>query len=219
MRVLLIEDDLQLGAALARALEQEQFQPTWVRRLKEAHERIADGSTYAAVVLDLGLPDGEGMEILSTLRARQNPVPLVIVTARDSLSDRIQGLDRGADDYVVKPFAVSELLARLRAVVRRSAGRASATWQIGDLAIDSATQRVTVNGEPVALRPAEYRLLLALAHESPRVVSRAALVDQLWRRESEVTDAALEFHVHGLRRKLGGERIRTVRGVGYALDA
>lgn len=219
MRVLLIEDDLQLGAALARALEQEQFQPTWVRRLREAHERIGDGSAYAAVVLDLGLPDGEGTEILVALRSRQDPVPLVIITARDSLTDRIQGLDRGADDYVVKPFAVSELLARLRAVIRRSAGRASAAWRIGDLEIDSAAQRVTVNGEPVALRPAEYRLLVALAHASPGVVTRAALIDQLWRRESDVTDAALEFHVHGLRKKLGGDRIRTVRGVGYALDA
>lgn len=218
MRVLLIEDDLQLGAALTRALEQEQFQPTWVRRLKEAHERIAEGTTYAAVVLDLTLPDGEGTEILSALRSRGDSVPLVIITARDALSDRIQGLDRGADDYVVKPFAVSELVARLRAVIRRSAGQASSVWTIGDVAIDSLRQRVTVKGEPVALRPAEYRLLVALAQESPRVVPRAALIDRLWRRDSDVTDAALEFHVHGLRKKLGGERIRTVRGVGYSLD-
>jgi two-component system response regulator BasR len=216
--VLLIEDDLQLGAALTRALEQEDLQPTWVRRLKEAQERVDSGASWSAVVVDLTLPDGDGLELLRALRARRDAVPLVIITARDALSDRIHGLDSGADDYVVKPFAVSELIARLRAVMRRSAGQADSVWHIGDVAIDSLRQRVSVGGEPVALRPAEYRLLLALAQESPRVVPRGTLIDMLWRRGSEVTDAALEFHVHGLRRKVGGERIRTVRGVGYALD-
>jgi DNA-binding response OmpR family regulator len=171
--VLLIEDDLQLGAALTRALEQEDLQPTWVRRLKEAQERVDSGASWSAVVVDLTLPDGDGLELLRALRARRDAVPLVIITARDALSDRIHGLDSGADDYVVKPFAVSELIARLRAVMRRSAGQADSVWHIGDVAIDSLRQRVSVGGEPVALRPAEYRLLLALAQESPRVLGRA----------------------------------------------
>lgn len=218
MRVLLIEDDLQLGAALTRALEQEDFQPTWVRRLREAREQLEQEVPPSAVILDLTLPDGEGIDLLRALRARRDAVPLLIITARDGLAERVQALEGGADDFIVKPFAVSELVARMRAVIRRAAGQPDSTWQIGDVSIDSLRHRVAVAGTVIALRPAEYRLLVALAQESPRVVPRARLIDRLWRRGAEVSDAALEFHVHGLRRKLGGDRIRTVRGVGYALD-
>ncbi len=219
MRVLLIEDDLQLGAALTRALEQEQLKPTWVRRLRDGRDQLDLETPPSAVVLDLSLPDGDGLELLRELRARQDPVPLLIITARDGLAERVDALEGGADDFIVKPFAVSELVARLRAVIRRAAGQPDSTWRIGDLTIDSLRHRVSVGGTPVALRPAEYRLLVALAQESPAVVTRTRLIDRLWRRGAEVSDAALEFHVHGLRRKLGGERIRTVRGVGYALDS
>jgi two-component system, OmpR family, response regulator QseB len=215
--VLLVEDDLQLGAALARALEQARFETVWVRRLAEARERLA--LQPAAAVLDINLPDGEGFALLDELRRDGGRLPVLVMTARDSLADRLRGLDGGADDYLVKPFAVSELIARLRAVLRRTAGQASDCWSIGEVTIDAARQQVCVSGVVISLTPTEYRLLVELARAAGKVVTRELLLTRLWSSDESGSDAALEVQVHGLRRKLGAQRIRTVRGSGYALEA
>ena len=216
MRILLIEDDLQLGAALAQALQQAGFEPLWVRRLREARAQLA--APPAAAVLDINLPDGEGFTLLEQMRAAGSTVPVVIMTARDGLSDRLRGLDGGADDYLIKPFAVSELIARLRAVLRRSSGQSSDVWKVGDLTIDTTRHIVAVDATTVALTPTEYRLLVELARAAGRVLTRALLIEILWPGADEGSDTALELQVHGLRRKIGAQRIRTVRGTGYALE-
>lgn len=217
MRILLVEDDLQLGAALARALEQAGFQPTWVRRLTEAraHARTAP----AAIVLDINLPDGEGFTLLEEVRRSGDRVAILLMTARDALPDRLRGFDIGADDYVVKPFAVSELIARLRAVLRRAAGFAADGWRFGDLQIDIARHDVRVADEIVSLTPSEFTLLVELARQAGRVVERRSLIDGLWGPSENGSDAALEVQIHGLRRKIGATRIRTVRGSGYLLES
>jgi two-component system, OmpR family, response regulator QseB len=216
MQILLVEDDLQLGAALAQSLQQAQFEAVWVRRLAEARTQAL--LQPAAVILDINLPDGEGFTLLHELRQMGRPVPVLVMTARDALADRLRGLEGGADDYLVKPFAVAELIARLRAVLRRTAGYSSDRWTVGDLVIDVARHEVSVAAVPLQLTPAEYRLLLELARASGRVVTRAALIDRLWSSAELGSEAALEVQVHGLRKKLGATRIRTVRGSGYALE-
>ncbi len=217
MRVLLVEDDLQLGAALARALEQAGFESVWVRRLAEAREQLRAGP--AAVVLDVNLPDGEGFSLLSEVRRSGDRVPVLVMTARDALHDRLRGLNDGADDYVIKPFVVAELIARVRAIVRRSAGFADDGWRLGDLHIDIARQEVSVGATSVVLTPTEYRLLVELARDSGRVLPRSVLIERLWGLSEEGSEAALEFQIHGLRRKIGADRIRTARGTGYALES
>jgi two-component system, OmpR family, response regulator QseB len=216
MQILLVEDDLQLGAALAQSLQQVQFETVWVRRLAEARARTL--LQPAAVILDINLPDGEGFTLLNELRQAGRPIPVLVMTARDALADRLRGLEGGADDYLVKPFAVTELIARLRAVLRRTAGYASDRWAIGDLVVDIARHEVSIAAVPVQLTPTEYRLLLELARASGRVVTRTALIERLWSSAEQGSEAALEVQVHGLRKKLGATRIRTVRGSGYALE-
>jgi two-component system, OmpR family, response regulator QseB len=217
VRILLIEDDLQLGGALTQALQQAGFEIVWVRRLAEARAHL-DFRT-AAAVLDINLPDGEGFSLLEQMRRDRAHLPVLIMTARDALSDRLRGLDAGADDYLVKPFAVSELIARLRAIMRRSSGQAGDVWTFGDLLIDARQQRVSVASQTVALTPTEYRLLLELCRAAGRVLARALLIDLLWPGAEQGSEAALEMQVHGLRKKIGARRIRTVRGSGYALES
>jgi two-component system, OmpR family, response regulator QseB len=218
MQVLLVEDDLQLGSALHRALELQAFDSVWVRRLADARAQ-ADYAAFAAVVLDINLPDGEGFALLDWLRTSGKHVPVLIMTARESLDDRLRGLDAGADDYLVKPFAVSEMIARLRAILRRSAGFSSRDWIVGALAIDTEQRSATLYGVGIELTPIEYRLLIALARRATRNVSRESLRNTVWGPDEGATDAALDFHVHALRRKLGAERIVTARGIGFRLES
>lgn len=217
MRILLVEDDPLLGDGLRVGLGQEGYTVDWIRDGQAARLALETGS-YVLVVLDLGLPRLSGLELLRALRAQGNGVPVLILTAHDAVADRIAGLDSGADDYMIKPFDLDELAARIRALLRRRMGRASPVLRHGELALDPAAHRVTLAGEAVELSPREFALLQALLDNAGRVLSRAQLEESLYGWGEEVESNAVEVHVHHLRRKLGPELIRTVRGVGYTID-
>ncbi len=216
MRLLLVEDDSMIGAAAQQGLRQEGYIVDWVRDGREADHAVANG-VYDLVLLDLGLPRRDGLSLLRAWRSRGQPVPVLIVTARDSVSDRVAGLDAGADDYLVKPFDLDELSARVRAVIRRRAGRADSLLRVGDLELDTAARRVRVKGQDVALSAREYALLEALADRPGAYLSRAQLEERLYGWDEEIASNAVEVHIHALRRKLGAGVIRTVRGMGYTL--
>jgi two-component system, OmpR family, response regulator QseB len=216
MRLLLLEDDLQLGKALQAALKQSEFQIVWVRRVQEAKALLATES-FAVVLLDIGLPDGSGLDVLAWLRKQGRTVPVVMLTARDTVNDRIEGLDMGADDYMPKPFAIPELVSRIRAVSRRSAGFAEEVWRIGDLSVEPAKRRASLAGTPLELSLREYTLLLELAKNAGRYVTRSQLEQAVFNTQTEIESNALEVHIHHLRKKLGAQRIQTIRGVGYLL--
>jgi two-component system response regulator QseB len=218
MKILLVEDDLALGKALHRSLQQHEFDCVWVRRLSDARFQLTEFDAKA-IILDINLPDGEGFSLLSELRAAQQSLPVIIMTARDELDDRLRGLDQGADDYICKPFPVEELIARLRAVLRRAAGHFSERWKIGSLVVEPALRKVSVGGNEVELLRSEYDLLLELATKPGAVVQKWQLVANLSRLDEEVSENALEVRIHSLRKKLGGDTIRTVRGVGYLLES
>ncbi|MEW5790700.1 MAG: response regulator [Pseudomonadota bacterium] len=217
MRILLVEDDPLLGDGLRVGLGQEGYTVDWIRDGQAARLALETGS-YGLVVLDIGLPRLSGLELLRALRAQGNGVPVLILTARDAVADRVAGLDGGADDYMIKPFDLDELAARIRALLRRRMGRASPVLRHGELALDPAAHRVTLAGEAVELSPREFALLQALLDNAGRVLSRAQLEESLYGWGEEVESNAVEVHVHHLRRKLGPELIRTVRGVGYTID-
>ena len=216
MRILLAEDDTILGDGLRAGLRQLGFSVDWVRD-GVAAERELSGGDYAAAVLDLGLPLKDGLDVLQSLRARKINTPILVLTARDAVPDRIRGLDLGADDYVVKPVDLHELGARLRSLVRRSHGQLQDTLSCGDLLLDPAGRQVTLKGEPVQLSTREFDLLHVLMLNAGRVLSREQLEQQLYSWGYEVESNAIEVHIHHLRRKLNAELIQTVRGVGYTL--
>jgi two-component system response regulator QseB len=218
MRLLVVEDDAMIGAAVQQGLRGEGHAVDWVRDGREA-EGAAAGGNYDLVILDLGLPRRDGLSVLRALRAKGNAIPVVIITARDAVSDRVAGLDAGADDYLVKPFDLDELAARVRAVARRHAGHAAARIRIGDLEIDTATRRVRWKGREVGLSAREYAVLEALAQRPGALLSRAQLEDRLYGWDEEIASNAVEVHVHALRRKLDPSLIRTVRGMGYTIEA
>jgi len=219
MRVLIVEDDPQLGDALATGLRQLDQATDWFRNGADADAALR-GTPYDAVVLDLGLPGGDGMHWLAKWRLRALAVPVLILTARDGVEQRIAGLDGGADDYLVKPISIDELAARLRALVRRSLGRAQAVWQHGDLDYDPASKRVRWKGQPVELTGRETALLEALLAQPDRVLSKASLQEKLYDWSvNEPESNALEVYIHHLRRKIDPRIVRTVRGVGYALGS
>jgi two-component system OmpR family response regulator/two-component system response regulator QseB len=216
MRILLAEDDLMLGDGLRAGLRQLGFQVDWVRDGVAAERELMTGD-YTAAVLDLGLPLKDGLDVLQSLRARKNTTPLLVLTARDAVPDRIRGLDLGADDYVVKPVDLHELGARLRSLVRRSHGQIQGALLSGGVLLDPAARQVSLNGESVALSTREFDLLHALMLSAGRVMSREQLEQQLYSWGYEVDSNAIEVHIHHLRRKLNADVIQTVRGVGYTM--
>jgi two-component system OmpR family response regulator/two-component system response regulator QseB len=217
MRILLVEDDRLLGDGVQAGLTGSGFTVDWVRDGDAALAALATES-FVAVLLDLGLPKRDGLSVLTSLRSAGNPVPVLVLTARDQVADKIRGLDLGADDYVIKPFDLDELAARLRALVRRSQGRADASLRHGELVLDPAARTVKLKGEPVTLTGKEFDLLRMLLDAAGRVLTRRVLEEQLYAWGEAVESNALEVHIHHLRRKLGSELIRTVRGVGYLVD-
>jgi DNA-binding response OmpR family regulator len=218
MRLLLVEDDRMIGESLRNALRQAGYAVDWVRDGRAADATLAT-ERFDLVLLDLGLPQRDGIEVLRALRARGDAAPVIVLTARDALASRVQGLDAGADDYVVKPFELDELLARMRAVVRRRVGRAEPGLVVGAVRLDPATRQVTQDGAPVVLSAREYAVLEALMMRPGAILSRAQLEDRLYGWGEELESNAISVYVHQLRRKLGDDFIRTVRGVGYYVGA
>lgn len=216
MRVLLVEDDPLLGDGLRAGLRQLGFQVDWVRD-GEAAERELVGQAYAAAVLDLGLPRKDGLEVLAAVRRAGVAIPVLVLTARDAVPDRIRGLDSGADDYVVKPVDLNELAARLRALVRRSHGHPEECLAAQDLVLDPASRSVRKAGQAVTLSTREFDLLQVFMLNADRVLSREQLEQHLYSWGQEVESNAVEVHIHNLRRKLGPALIQTVRGIGYML--
>ena len=218
MHILLIEDDLDLGASLVRALQQDGFTVQWLRRAHDAPVQLDDPGC-SAVLLDLGLPDGSGMELLRRWRRAQAAAPVLVITARSALQDRLGGLDAGADDYLVKPFDIPELLARLRAVLRRTAAQSGEQWQFGALSVWPRKCQAQLSGQPLELTPREFQLLLALAQGGGDVVPKRTLAQRLEPLGDPMDTAALQVHISNLRRKIGAERVGTLRGVGYWLES
>lgn len=216
MRVLVVEDDPLLGDGLMVGLKQRGFEADWVQDGRDAQTAIGV-EAFAAIVLDLGLPGLSGLELLRRERARGNKVPVLILTARDAVQDRITGLDSGADDYVVTPTDLDELAARLRALVRRSKGEPAALLHVGPLVLDPAARTVTRDRQAVDLQPREFTLLQELMLNAGRVLSREQLEERMYRWGEEVESNAVEVHVHHLRRKLGADIVKTIRGVGYVM--
>lgn len=216
MRLLLVEDDALLGDGIQAGLQLAEYAVDWVRD-GEAAERELRAEPYAAAVLDLGLPRRDGLDVLAAVRAAGVTLPVLVLTARDAVSDRIRGLDGGADDYVLKPVDLHELAARLRALVRRANGQSQETLRVGPLALDAAARQVWRDGQAVTLSPREFDLLHALMLAGGRVLSREQLEQQLYAWGQEVESNTIEVHVHHLRRKLGPAAIQTVRGVGYSV--
>jgi DNA-binding response OmpR family regulator len=216
MHILLVEDDLDLGRALLQGLKAEAITTQWVRDVADA-QHAAESATFDCVLLDVSLPGGTGYELQSRWRRAGMTLPIIIITARSALEERLTGLDGGADDFLVKPFATSELVARMRAVVRRSARQASEVWTFGDLQIEPKRHLAQIAGEPLSLSPREFRLLLELSREAGTVVSKGILAERLEPLGDAVDFGTIEVHVSNLRRRIGAHRIRTVRGVGYML--
>lgn len=216
MRVLVVEDDALLGDAIQAGLKQSGYAVDWMKDGVSAEQALAT-EPYAVVVLDLGLPRLSGLEVLRRLRGRNIPIPVLILTAMDTVDDRIKGLDAGADDYLVKPFDMGELAARLRALIRRASGSAEPWLEVAGVRLDPAAHCVLYRGEQVELSAREFALLHALMLNAGKVLSRAQLEEQLYAWGDEIESNAVEVHIHHLRRKLFPELIETIRGVGYLM--
>jgi two-component system OmpR family response regulator len=218
MRVLLVEDDAMIGEAIQDALKDASYAADWVKNGLTALT-ILGSQHYDLVLLDLGLPGKDGLEVLTSIRARDNAVPLLIITARDGLDDRLRGLDGGADDYVLKPFEMAELLARMRAVLRRKGGNATPLLSNGVVSLDPATREAAINdGALVQLSSREFALLQVLLTRPGAILSRSDLENRIYGWGEEVESNAVEFLIHALRRKLGSEVIKNVRGVGWMVS-
>jgi two-component system response regulator QseB len=219
MRILLVEDDPMIGSTLKTALQQENYTVDWVRDGQAGKAALdTTGDAYALVLLDLGLPKKTGLDLLREVRRAGNRVRVLIVTARDAVADRVAGLDAGADDYLVKPFSLDELAARMRALLRRDVAREDNVLRNGALALDPAAHAVTRDGVVVEMSAREFALLAALLERPGTALSKAQLEERLYGWGEEVESNTVEVHVHNLRKKLGAEAIRTIRGVGYLVD-
>jgi DNA-binding response OmpR family regulator len=214
MRVLLVEDDGMIAQGLQTALRQGGFAVDWMRDGRSAASALQT-STFDVVLLDLGLPHRDGIDVLRELRKRGDSTPVIILTARDEIQHRIAGLDAGADDYIVKPFDLDEMMARMRSVLRRAAGRGDPCIEHRGISLNPVTHTVERDGVPVVLSAHEFSVLEALLQRPGAVLSRAQLEDRLYGWSEPVESNAVEVYIHGLRRKLGGDAIRTLRGVGY----
>lgn len=214
MRLLLIEDDAMIGRAMRQGLEDAGFVVDWVTDGRAAETALHD-DVYELAILDLGLPAKDGMTLLRELRARRNDLPILVATARDAVGDRITGLNAGADDYVLKPFDLDELVARIRALLRRHHGSGRPVLECGALSLDPVRREVHLRGMPVDLSAREFSLIEALLQRPGAVISREQLEDAVYGWQQEVGSNAVEVHLHHLRRKLGQDTIRNVRGVGY----
>ena len=214
MRLLLVEDDAMIGESVRSGLQQDGFAVDWVQDGRAA-ELALETNPYDTLLLDLGLPRKDGLEVLASLRRRGNSIPVLVLTARDAIADRVKGLDAGADDYLVKPFDLEELAARIRALLRRKSGRAEPVLQLGKLSVNPATREVSLDGKPIVLSAREFGLLQALIERPGVVLSRAQIEEKLYGWGQEVESNTVEVYIHALRRKLGADFIRNVRGVGY----
>ena len=214
MRLLLVEDDPMIGEAVQDLLRAEHYAVDWARD-GDAADTALRTQTYDLVLLDIGLPRRDGLTVLRDLRTRKDRTPVVVATARDAVAQRIEGLDAGADDYVLKPYDLDELLARIRALLRRAAGRAEPVYEHKGVCINPATREATVNGVPVVLSAREWAVLEPLIARPGMVLSRQQLEDKLYGWGDEVSSNAVEVYIHGLRKKLGPELVLNVRGVGY----
>jgi len=217
MRILLVEDDEDLGEAVKQGLQQESYSVDWVKDGWTADQALKTES-FDSVILDLGIPKMNGLEVLRNLRKRSQDTPVLILTARDSVEDRVKGLDSGADDYINKPFKIAELYARLRAIQRRQHARATPEIVFGALIIDPVAHQVTFNGEVVQLPRREFALLQKLIENHGRALSREQLNQSIYSWDEDVDSNALEVHIHNLRKKFGAHLIRTIRGVGYMVE-
>jgi DNA-binding response OmpR family regulator len=218
MRLLLVEDDAMIGESLHEALVSENYAVDWVRDGRSA-ELALDNGVYDLLLLDLGLPKKQGLQVLSEYRQRGGMLPVLIITARDATADRVGGLDAGADDYLVKPFDLDELFARVRALLRRQAGRAQPVIAYGGVTLNPASREVFLNGNVLNLSAREFALLQALLDPPERVLSLAELEEKLYGWDQEIGSNAVEVYIHHLRKKLGTDFIRNVRGVGYKVSA
>ena len=216
MRVLLVEDDRMIADGVRKALRGDGWAVDWVEDGLAALSAV-EAQPYDLMLLDLGLPKRDGLEVLKTLRAKGRSLPVLIVTARDAVSDRVKGLDAGADDYVVKPFDLDELGARMRALLRRQAGRSDSLVRHGALTLDPATHQVTLDNAPVALSAREFALLEALLARPGAVLSKSQLEEKIYGWGEEIGSNTVEVYIHALRKKLGAEAIRNVRGLGYMI--
>jgi two-component system response regulator QseB len=214
MRLLLVEDDAMVGKSVCHGLRQDGFAVDWVQDGQAAELALAN-KVYDLALLDLGLPKKAGLEVLRTMRKRGDSIPVLILTARDAVTDRVRGLDAGADDYLVKPFDLDELAARIRALLRRHAGRAESVVRVGGLTLDPATHAVSYKGAQLRLPAREYALLQAFLDRPGAVLSREQLEEKLYGWGEEVESNTVEVYIHSLRRKLGADFIRNIRGVGY----
>jgi two-component system, OmpR family, response regulator QseB len=218
MHILMIEDDLDLGRTLLSALRLDGFTAEWIRQAGDASLRI-DDTAINFIVLDLTLPDGDGMNLLKTWRKNGIQTPVIVITARNGLEQRLEGLNGGADDFLVKPFAPSELLSRIRAVMRRYAMQSTEVWRVGSLDIEPRAHKVRNNGVTVALTQREFCLLIELARNTETVVPKGQLAQCVDPLGEAIDFSALEVHISNLRSKIGSEKIRTVRGIGYQIHA
>jgi two-component system response regulator QseB len=216
MKLLLAEDDPMIGSSIEHGLRLAGFAVDWCRDGKAAELALSTGH-YATLVLDLGLPKQDGLTLLKKLRLGKSDIPVLIVTAREAVGDRVAGLNLGADDYLTKPFDLDELVARVRALIRRHAGRSKPVLAVGALALNPITREVTLDDRPLSLSQREFSLLEVLMEQPGKVYSREDLEERLYGWDEEVSSNAIEVHLHNLRRKLGKDWIRNVRGVGYKI--